>query len=1037
MSQLKALARGLVHRGGSSLLILVVALVAVAAVAAGPAYYDAARPSILQDTVGGSVMIGRGFEANETGPLDSTLPQLQSAVQGQLDQALGARAAGRLFAPPADSIEGTGVYLPFGNEFGLAWRTGACAHLRIRGACPAAAYQVIVSQSVAARTGLRIGQRITGTGWPAPLTVTGIYQVPDFSTDYWVLRATTYFPIEDPVRGGRSASDFQLDAMFTPLATMLAAGPAQQGTCVVDDQLNTGALRAADVPLLESGMGSFVANVPLQNIIVASDIPGTMTAVQSSWRTVAVPVFLVTVTLLALSWLLLYMAVTDAVDARGPEVALARLRGHGRWRTLAFGLSEPAALLAIAFPVGALAGWAAAAGLDDVLLRPGIPTGMPGLGWAAAAVATVGGLAAISLAARRTLRRGVVEEFRRSARLPADRGWVTDAVLLTGAVAGLLDLLFTGEIGSAGRGVLSLLVPALLGLAVAVVASRLLPLACRAVYGYTSRRGGLAGFLAARQIARRPGGVRTTIVLATSFALAAFAIVAWSVGQANYRLVAGTQVGAATVAVVTAPAGAGLGAIVDRADPTGRKATVVDRYVSLGSGTTGDETLAVDPQRFARIAFWSPGFSPQPLAALTARLAPPAPPPIRLSGDGIRVMVRVASLSVPGEQVSANVTTGSSPVSLGALPQHGTAALTGSLVGCPCVLQSLELALSGQELTRQPAPVVAGNLTITGIAVHDHGRWQAVAGTALGSAGDWREAAPAGHPPDTILAGPGGSAASAGPAGLHWQFSGIPPTEDPTLQSVNTPAVLPALIPATLTAGRQGSFSGVGLDGSALLVRPVAPVSAIPGAPADGIIVDRQYAELAAGQNLNQVRQEVWMAAGASGPVEARLRAAGVHIVSQRSAAAAASALERQGPALASVLFLADGAAAAVLAAGAAILGVYLSARRRRYEYAALEASGLRRRTLGRAVLTELTVVVGFGAVVGTITGIGAAAAVLRSVPEFTTSPSAPALSYVPPAGPLAAWLGGAIVLLVIASIGTGITLIRSIRLDQLREAPA
>jgi len=162
-----------------------------------------------------------------------------------------------------------------------------------------------------------------------------------------------------------------------------------------------------------------------------------------------------------------------------------------------------------------------------------------------------------------------------------------------------------------------------------------------------------------------------------------------------------------------------------------------------------------------------------------------------------------------------------------------------------------------------------------------------------------------------------------------------------------------------------------------------------------------------------------------------------VHIVSQRSAAAAASALERQGPALASVLFLADGAAAAVLAAGAAILGVYLSARRRRYEYAALEAAGLRRRTLGRAVLAELTVVVGFGAVVGTITGIGSAAAVLRSVPEFTTSPSAPALSYVPPAGPLAAWLGGAIALLVIVSIGTGITLIRSIRLDQLREAPA
>jgi hypothetical protein len=120
MSQLRALMRGLAHRGGSTLMILTVALVAVAAVAAGPAYYDAARVSILQDTVGGAPVTGRGFEANETGPVSSTLPSLQAAVQGQLGNDLGAKAAARLFAAPVESIEGIGSYQSLGKEFVLA-----------------------------------------------------------------------------------------------------------------------------------------------------------------------------------------------------------------------------------------------------------------------------------------------------------------------------------------------------------------------------------------------------------------------------------------------------------------------------------------------------------------------------------------------------------------------------------------------------------------------------------------------------------------------------------------------------------------------------------------------------------------------------------------------------------------------------------------------------------------------------------------------------------------------------------------------------
>ena len=91
---------------------------------------------------------------------------------------------------------------------------------------------------------------------------------------------------------------------------------------------------------------------------------------------------LITAQLLLLAWLLLFLIVADAAEARGPEVALAKMRGRGRWRTLTFSLAEPVLLLAVALPAGVLAGWAITTGLGHILFRPGTPVGLPGRpGW--------------------------------------------------------------------------------------------------------------------------------------------------------------------------------------------------------------------------------------------------------------------------------------------------------------------------------------------------------------------------------------------------------------------------------------------------------------------------------------------------------------------------------------------------------------------------------------------------------------------------------------------------------------------------------
>jgi putative ABC transport system permease protein len=1005
-----AVLRGMAHRGGTTVMILAVALVAVAAAAAGPIYYQAARTSILRDTVAGTGFAGRGFEANQTGAVPGLLGQLQPAVRSQLGHALGSLSGRGLFAAPVSAVETTLPYPQYQTSVPLVWRSGVCGQLAVSGRCPTARGQVLVSRRMAVLTGWHLGQRVQFAGWPA-FTITGLYRMPDQGRGYWFGRGSIYFSAISPI-----------DALFTPRVTLEQGPTQQQGTVVVDDLLTQSRLTGSEVPQLASAMTAFSSSAALQQqqVLVTTGIPATLQAVQASWRAVEIPVVLITAQLLAACLLLLFLSVGDAIDARGHDVSLAKLRGRGGWQTIMFGMSEPVLLLAVALPAGILVGWAATAAFSRVLLRPGTAVVLPPQAWAAAGLATAGGLLAVALAARRTLRRPVVEEWRRSGRKPAGRGWIADAVLATAAVAGLLELAVSGQIGSARHGALGLLVPGLLGLAIAVIASRLLPLACRSAFARTSTGGGIGLFLALRHVARRPGGTRTTIVLATAFALSTFAVTAWAVDRNNEHLVASAEVGAPVVLTVGVPAGKSLGTIVDRADPGGRMAAAVDRYTSLSSSNSGLTVLAVDPQRFARVAAWRPGFTTRPPAELARELAPRAPAPVILSGSALRVTVDVHALSPPGSVLSADVTTGASPVILGPLPARGATTLTAPLVGCPCVLQDLDLTPPTGFL-QSP---VTGSVTIKAVQVRGAAGWVPGAPGLLSAAARWRP----GHldnPPDRLT----GSA-----AGLGWTFAGHR-HQDTLLLSANRPSPLPAVVSSAMLSHGEQLVSGVGLDGSPLELRVISAASVVPGSPQAGEIVDRRYAELAAAENFPDASQQVWLAAGARASIEPRLKAAGLRVLSVSTTASVAAGFARQGPALASVLFLADAAAAALLAAGAAVLGLYVSARRRRYEYAALSASGVATGTLRRAVLTEMALVLGFGVIIGIGSGLLAAVLALRTVPEFLVTPAAP-LSYVPAAAPLVVLLGGAVVLLGFAAVTASVLLIRGVSLDQLRETP-
>jgi putative ABC transport system permease protein len=1054
----RGLLRGLRQRAGVSVGILLVATVAAAAATLGPAYDAAARTSILQDNLHDQVPVARTVLATNGGSVAGLADGLASQVNALLATQLGGAATvRRLFLPPVEAVlaqVSTRTGAAGAYQSPMTWRTHFCGHLTITvGTCPTAPGQILVSQSYARAAGVKPGATIPTTSGYGRLDVTGEYAVPSAgevtSDPYWQSAQCDDFLVEDPcptAGGGSGGSGPSWDALFASEATFSGAPASEQGDATLLDTLNSANVRASDINALTSAVNELNADPTLEsdNISVTSSIPQLTGQVTSEWQTLDVPVFLISLQLLLLAWLLLFLIATDASEARAVEVALAKLRGYGRARIVAFGISEPAILLLTAFPVGALLGWAATAGLTRFLLRPGTPATLPWLAIAAAAVSTLGGFVAILIAARRTTTRPVIEQWQRTARDAGRRGWLLDGVLLTCAVAGLAELIIGGNVSSTRSGSLGLLVPGLLGLAVAVVASRALPAGCALAFALTRRRGGTGLFLAVRHIARRPGGTRTTIVLTASFALATFAIAAYAVQSRNIDRVAAAQTGAAGVMVVTPPEGRDLATIVDKIDPGGTQAATVDRYA--GAPANGSNLLAVDPARWARVAQWMPGFFIGDPLKLAQELQPTAAAPVILPAGSTAARLTISGLHGAPSAVTLTLwmvelgspSGGQTPVSLGPL-RNGT--LSVAVSDCPC-----EITMVSIDTNAVFSSSYVGGLTLSGLsALMPNRQWQMVEGATTPGNG-WSAGAEyasgCGGTTGQVsasAAGPGATASGGTGAGsLDWSFNWSGPCS-PALIQTDTPVPLPALVATGLTSGTGGgNISTLGLDGQNLVVRPVAVAAAVPGAPAVGIVVDRTYAQRAAFFTMSGLTdEEVWTAPGAEPSIKAKLVAAGVTIDSVTTTADARTVLSREGPALASVLFLAAALAAALLAGGAAVLALYQAGRRRRLEYAALLAGRVPRGSLRSSVLIEQTVVLGFGIVTGVAAGAASAALVLRNVPEFATPPVSPPLIYSLPlldvGGPL---LACAVVLAVAATLAA-LAVIRAARPDLLRQGQA
>ena len=916
-------------RRGQAAVLMLLSIFATAAAVATPAYLravdhaavatevaDASREEL---TVGVSGAVGQGggwadsFDTLATSVL--RLPGFTTVYSGEF-QVLGLEEG--------DQIVST-----------LILREDVCPRLTIvAGRCLMAAGETLIGESTAARRGVDLGGTVTVTaaqwsdlskrflpvGSPATLTMVGIYRPIDPTDLYW--GRSTYFIPGTP------------DHYREPV---LVTRPGYEAIDHPDDTRTVSAIPGPDafgvdeIPALRAELAELNENLSAEDGPPSSrfatlqvDLSAVLDRIDRSRELARQVVPVAAVPLVALCWFVIFLAVGAGTAARRRELGLVALRG-ARWpvRWWLSGGENVLAILAGA-PIGLLVGLVGV----DLLTRIRYDAGIGGVSVpavaAAALLAVTGAVVAGLLAQRRELAGPVVDLLRRvPARTTGWQSMAIEATVVALAVVAAFQLRgFDGELVG-----LSLLAPGLVGLAVALLAARLLlPIAGR-LGGRALRRGRLAPAIGAFQLARRTGGQRLFVLLAVASALFGFAAVAVDVaGQARAdraELATGAD---RRLSVLPVEAGILLGA-VRGVDPDGRYAMAAGLLAGDGDGRS--PVLLVDSPALPRVARWRSG-NGTPSAAAVAELLRPE------TGEPFTFRDTRATLSVvgPAQPVGAELTvtvvlralTGGprirvpfGPIATGAAEYP--AEVTGCAEGCQVVaLEASYIRSSGQW----------AELLVTGLRGGDT---DAPLIDAAAFASRWRP--PVGEPADD---------------GLRMEVA--VPARAPG--SVAYPADTLERLPAVIAGQLPGNGVVPGLDSMRRPVDTAATATILPRVGGTGVLVDLEYAvRQSTGSSWLPVA-EVWLAPDAPADLPDRLQAAGLLITEEHTAVGERARLDRQAPALAIWFHLLAGGLAVLLALCGLVLAGAVDRRRRRDDTRALRLQGLPARLTDRAELWSL-----------------------------------------------------------------------------------
>ena len=1024
MARLGLLGTRLWWRRGASIAVLAVALTATLTAVVGPMYAGAAAESTLRQVLTDAPAEDTGLhvQADTDVTVDPLSPILR-VLPGGFSPAYPT-AIPTLRVPTR--VLGTGDVAPALS--GIVWRPGTCAHVRfVAGHCPTGAGDVMVSARTAIPTwGLRLGATMTVNGLlqdrvepssggvpvpePGTLRVVGVYTPLDVDDPFWFGR--DYFDAHPGFGDGLDT----VDDVFVDRSAMDNASAGTPGIVWVDYPIKPSAVTLATVPALRRAVAGAQRTFPLtQQPTMTTRMSAVLDRAHDARTGLDGGTALVIVQLLLLAWLVLFEVVSASTESRGPEIAIAKLRGLKPWDATLFGVGEPVALVAAAAPLGILGGYVATRGLAAAVLLPGVPVHV-GLGtWLAAAGALAGGLVATILATRRTLARPILEQWRR-AEEHVHRGrhaLVLDAIVAAAAIAGLVALARIGNAKSPST--LSLAGPALLVLAVALVGVRLLPVFGRAAADLSRGTRHLGFFVAIRQVARRATEHRFAVLLAVASGVAVFSVAANDVVRNNETRRAQAEVGADAVVNVQPQAGVDVIAAVDKADPHGSWAMAANEWAPVG-GSVGVRIEAVDSTRLARVTNTSAADLRRSLPALTAHAADSIP----FTGDAVRVTTTATGrFDRPSLDVKVIDNRGAS------LAVRGPAVRTGAqsvVVAVPCTsgCRLIGLALNRNVIDDQ---TMTGTWSVSRVESRSAGRWSTL-DAQLTKPHAWGAGRTQTSGRDDVLANPDGVTDT-----FTADFGGWP-----SIELADLPRPLPVLLTADATTTTTTAPYVTDLLGRQVALQRVATVSRLPRLLSSGGWADLAAArdELPAFELLGQ--WQVWLGKDAPKDALSRLRAVGLVPGRPDTVARHVQSLRQQGPALALQLFLFASFACSALALAAATLALAAAGRRRSFEMAALLAVGVRRGSLLRACVVEQVVLLGTGVLLGVVPGLIGAAIALPAVPEYADTSPIPVL-YSPSAVVVAGFaLGLAVVVGVVAVVG-GTALLRAAVPSRLREA--
>jgi hypothetical protein len=1027
--------RGLRWRRGFAAAVLLVGTISAAVATLGPLYARAASESTLTDELRAATYhSGLSFLAGASGDVGRSIDQARATVRNQV-------RVGGYGAPIAGASTAVTVGSPgasFTTVSSLVTRDGVCGHVVIvRGRCATGPGEAIVSEDARVAdphwrigTPLAVHQLVTAPDGIVDgpvinrVKVVGSYRPRDTEESYWF--GLPYFNarlgpgVSAAVKVGASAI-FVTQQQF---ATMPPGPPVEIDVGV---PLRPEQVRLADVAALRKNVAAVQRRFPRDTPQpgppqLRTDLPSVLDAAARDKHQVETATLVVICELAALALLVLFQVVGRAVDARGDEIALAKLRGLSPARTVSFALGEAMVLLLVAAPLGSALGF----GVTLLLAHGALVTGTP-VTWTAAtswalAAAVAGSLLAAALAAARTLTRPVLEQWRftspprHSTRLLL----AFDVLVAALAAVALVSLRRHGEQPRS----IYLLAPTLLVIAVALIGVRVLPRLARLGLRPTRASRYLATFLALRQTVRRPGGMRLAALLAVAVGLATFALSGEAVARANRSARAQTEIGAPVQLGVQFGAGHDPQAAVAKADPRGDWAMAAAMWTAEGGRgggpTINGPVLGVEPKRLVAVGYPVRGqVTPQEIAD---EITAPGAAPALFTGTAIRVTLTTTKITgdAPGVRVNVRALHAQSqpfdagPLQLG---RHDYTARVACQEGC---------AFTGVNFSPNFDATRPMSATVT------------VERVAAARAGTFR-------PLPVELRRPSGWRAEQIGLGATLRISRAPSgiqaelhsdnTASPVLTYAEAPNRLPVIAtPRSLSTAHVRVGSLLDYAGDAADYRVVRFADPLPVVLDEGALVNLDYLRIRVLGFDREASWSVWLGPQAPADAVARLEKAGLIVQNRITESGRRAELGRQGPALGLLLLLACAIAAAVLAIGGTAVALLADARRRSFELAALRVVGVRRTTLRRSAVAEQVLLLGAAVLLGLPSGYAAARLVLPVVPEFS-DPTPVALRYSPPVLIALATAAALAVLLWVAAVVAGWALARAAVPARLREA--